>query len=434
MDLPIFSCPQPDAAIGATWLASTPFVLLGYTGDENGTLYLRIAQNADAPPLWVQVIDPGVLNLAVDYTESPFITDCAGTIDGEPAESDAAFDPQNPPIPQIRTATPLPRVERELNITNEDAQTQLAERVPELSNPVVTIAEDNITITGIIDIQAALITLQGNVEIVGTLASFVNDNGLTKLQMTVETLTVSGRDYTGTDESAEVELAVNNWFISLLRGRDVQSFTQSADLLQILVLEDPELSEAAETTAEVLPTLDPDVTPSATPTFTRRTAVPTATLNLQPVTATPRIRTPLPTIDPNRPTATVPADSADTTTGDGPRTVDNGDAAQSLGNLGIDGVISPFALFQQDGLQVQGALPGQGRFVLDGLLTVVDGQVQFDPQALEITGLGGLSAEVPVDQFPLLVPAINTWLAAFLGNEVESISTDSGAMVINPDQ
>jgi hypothetical protein len=397
-------------------------------------LYLLAEDNPAAAQVWLRVPDVSVLVLSADYNNTPQITCRPFDTGATPAvvTPRATFDPDNPPIPVAITATPEPLVPAQLLLTNEDAQLQLTEIVPELRNPVVVISEENITITGDVDIPLRLgLHLTGALNLVSVLEIVENEEGVQKLYMDVTSVTVSGRDYTGKDEETDIELAMNNWFTNLLRGREVVQFVQSENSLVIDVMQPADYPEA---TAEATEAIDsgPTATPTVTPTLIIRTldaGTQTSRTPLPVRTVATSERTPLPlrTIDPNATLTPVP--TGDGVGSDEPRFVSSRDATNHA-SVNIDGITAPYIAFTDSGMSVQGFFGNPGLpFELDGILQTANGQVQFVPQTLDVNNIS-----VPIANFPLLTDAINGWLPIAFGDNVESFSLEDGGLLLNPTQ
>lgn len=447
--LEIYSCPADEYSTGEQLAERESFNVRGRAYDENNVLYLLISDDPVNGQAWVRVPNLGELILTGDYNNVPQIACREAPLDDQPQISNVLTTPdsangnvESPPIPQAITATNVSTVPVTITIDSEIAREQVAEFVPELDSPEVTITEDEIRITGFIDISIiGGITIQGDVEILGNLVPSLSELGKNKLEIDVISLIVAGQDYTDREEELRVEIVVNNWLQTLLREREVVDFTQTEDLIEINAVEPPGFSEAEPTMTGTMPAISPTVTPDLV--YSTATIDPnTELLTLTPLprrTATPGDSTtnlPQRTLDPNAPTTTFEPeiDEVDPTTGE-LQIDDMAATAHALENLAI--IMNPHIAFVEDTMLVLGEARVQtelGTIVqpiqLSGDLIVGEDQTPlFEVTELSISGL-----TLPISNYQFLNEAINAWLPLLVGDQVSALTIQDGLLNVVPSE
>lgn len=420
-DFEIYSCPDSSAATATLIEAGETFEIIGWSTDDLGVTYLLTDQSVDTMQTWIRIINLDELLTAAQLATLPTV-DCVVEAASE-AQASPTFDPDNPPLPMAITATPV-WITAQIVITNESAVDQFAELISEIENPDVSITEELITITGVIDIQMPLGgTIQGDVVIEGNLEPYENERGLDKLRFDITSLTVSGRNYTDTPEEQEVEFTIDNWLTDILVGRDVTSFEQNEGEIFIDVLQPPDIELTAEVTEDISMS---DVTVTVNPNQVEPTSTP---IPIRTATLAPR-GTPLPvrTLDPN---STEPTGASSEQTSGETRIEESEATSDAVMNL--NGVGSASVFFESNntltvtGFFNPGGLIGNNvPFSMSGSVNVQNGEVQFVPQSLTVA-----NQTINVNQYPFLGDNISAWVTQLVGSNVSDLSIENGEMIIN---
>lgn len=231
----VTATPQPPTQtpiiiiVTATYALPTECALLSSTATKE-QLTTRAAMSP-TPTLTASLTPPPARTAAptVEGTARPAATPGAGGTPGS-----------KPPLPQARTATPLPPKPLTLTITGAEAAQQAAAearsyKLP-LQNTTVKFTPPNqIELQGNVTVPIALgQSVSGNIKIQGTLVQ--NQD---KLAVSISSLTFNGSDYTGNPIKGTLERIINGWLEHLLVARHVKSFSiDGAGNLVIDALED----------------------------------------------------------------------------------------------------------------------------------------------------------------------------------------------------
>lgn len=411
-DTPVFSCPYPSEQTDMVWPPNQEFTVLGWNIDLDNVVYLLVEDVATQPQKWLQLGPEVTLSFADYRVLYPVGAACrTWTTSASPTPADTVQNQDGEvitptiPLPVIKTATPLPPEAIQIELTNEDATNQVEQEIPELKNPSVYFSPDEVRITGTVEASTPLGSIDGNLEITGTLE--LRDG---KLHFQATSVTARGRDYTDDSEGRDAESAVNAWLAKLMIRRDAESF----ELLDgMLVINAVEYQESA------LPTLAPTPISTAVNNAEGETAesqaemTPTAVPlpEAQPITATPQ-----------------PARSREIT--DGQATLD------AVNNLSA--IVNPSIQFTSSGVVIVGeftspvAIPGQnamGTVNLSGGLAVENGRLQMRMRNMTFNGV---DITHPVIQ-ETLGTAVNGWLPGLhQGMAITDFTLSDGTLTLLP--
>lgn len=405
-NLPIYRCPYPSEQTENVWPANQEFSILGWNIDLDNVVYFLIEDNPAQAQTWIRFEREVTLSFENYKLVYPFAAACRTWTDGGTSTAVQSETEVTPtiPLPEILTATPPPPQPIQIELTEEEATEQVKEDIPELKEPSVRFTPDEIRITGKVEASTIIGSIDGDVEIKGTLE--LRDG---KLYLHATSVTARGRDYTDDEEGQQAESTVNIWLARLMIRREAESFELRDGSLSI---------HAVEYQESVFPTLVPtDSTPipgtDTTPVESEMSGTPTAIPlpDARPITATPQTSIPFEVTDSE---ATI----------------------EAIKNLTT--IANPTISFTSSGVVIVGQftspvdIPGQNPFgtvSLSGGLSLESGQLQMDFQ--EIT-FNGADITQPTVRSSLEI-AVNTWLPSLQRDKpITDFSLDEGLLTLFP--